>query len=57
VSFRVSLDSSFTRASSRSSSVVPPVRADPVGTLEIGEQEDVEQFATRGGAERVQALP
>jgi hypothetical protein len=33
-----------------------PVRADPVGTLEVGKHEDVEQLSTRSGPEGVQAL-
>jgi hypothetical protein len=35
---------------------VPPELADAVGTLEVGEHEDVEQLRAGSGAERVQAL-
>jgi hypothetical protein len=31
--------------------------ADPLGALEVGEHEDVEQFGARRGAECVQARP
>jgi hypothetical protein len=36
---------------------VSPELADPVGSLEVGEHEDVEQLGARSGTERVQALP
>ena len=36
---------------------VPPELADPVGPLEVGEHQDVEQFGAGSGAEGVQALP
>jgi len=35
---------------------IPPARADPVGSLEVGEHEDVEQFGAGSGTEGVQAL-
>jgi hypothetical protein len=36
---------------------IAPVLADPVGSLEVGEQEDVEQLGAGSWAERVEALP
>jgi hypothetical protein len=33
---------------------VAPEFADPVGSLEVGEHEDVEQLGARSGAERVE---
>jgi hypothetical protein len=36
--------------------LVPPI-ADPVGAIEVGEQQDVEQLGAGSGAEGVQALP
>jgi hypothetical protein len=36
---------------------VAPELADPVGPLEVGKHEDVEQFGAGSGAKRVQALP
>jgi hypothetical protein len=35
---------------------VPPVGADRVGAVEVGEHQDVEEFGAGSGAERVQAL-
>ena len=35
---------------------VAPELTDPVGSLEVGEHEDVEQLGARGRAERVEAL-
>jgi hypothetical protein len=35
---------------------VAPELSDPVGSLEVGEHQDVEQFGAGSGAERVQAL-
>jgi hypothetical protein len=35
---------------------VAPELADPVGSLEVGEHEDVEQLGAWSGAERVQAI-
>ena len=35
---------------------IPPELADPVGSLEVGEHQDVEEFGALSGAERVQAL-
>jgi hypothetical protein len=34
-----------------------PELSDPVGPLEVGEREDVEQFGAGSGAERVEAFP
>jgi hypothetical protein len=36
---------------------VPPELADPVGPLEVGEHQDVEQFGPGSRTEGVQALP
>jgi hypothetical protein len=36
---------------------VAPELSDPVGSLEVGEHQDVEEFGTRSGAERVEAIP
>jgi hypothetical protein len=36
---------------------VPPELADPVGSLEVGEHQDVEQFGAGCRPESVQALP
>jgi hypothetical protein len=36
---------------------VPPELADPVGAIEVGEHEDVEQLGTRGRAEGVIVEP
>jgi len=36
---------------------VAPELSDPVGAVEVGEHEDVEQLGAGGGAERVEALP
>ncbi len=36
---------------------VAPELSDPVGPLEVGEHQDVEEFGTRGGTEGVEALP
>ena len=35
---------------------VPPELADPVGSIEVGEREDVEQLGAGSRPERVQAL-
>jgi hypothetical protein len=34
-----------------------PELADPIGSLEVGKHEDVEEFSAGSGTERVQALP
>jgi hypothetical protein len=36
---------------------VAPELTDPVGSLEVGEHEDVEEFGAGSGTERVEALP
>jgi hypothetical protein len=36
---------------------VTPELADPVGSLEVGEHQDVEQFGAGSGTERVQTGP
>ena len=36
---------------------VAPELADPVGSLEVGEHQDVEQLGAGSGTERVEALP
>jgi hypothetical protein len=35
----------------------PPVAADPVGALEVGEHQDVEQLGAGSGDEGSEALP
>jgi hypothetical protein len=46
-----------TRSSSRSISSSPKVGADPVGPLEAGQHEDVEQLGAGSRPEGVQAIP
>jgi len=36
---------------------VPPELADPLGAVEVGEAEDVEQFGAGSWTERVETLP
>jgi hypothetical protein len=36
---------------------VAPELSDPVGSLEVGQHQDVEQLGARSGTEGVQALP